>query len=106
MSKLTLRTLKRKNLAYGKFGFEVLLNREAKQTRYSDSNAAMVESMRDMLRTTCVGEYRLNHIKNTQGKRVYTKLFLTNAMDLAMIKLVHHDKLFKIYKIKIPDTAE
>lgn len=106
MSRLSLRTLVRKKLPYGKFTFLVLLKRETKHTRYSDANASMVEGMRDMLRTTCVGQYRLDWIKNTQGKRVYTELFLTNPMDLAMLKLVHGDKLHKIYKIKLADTAE
>lgn len=106
MSRLSLRTLVRKKLPYGRFTYLVLLKRETRQTRYSDANTSMVESMRDMLRTTCVGQYRLDWLPNTRKKRVYTELFLTNPMDLAMIKLVHGDKLHKIYKIKLADTAE
>lgn len=106
MSKLSLRTLVRNNLPYGKFTFLVLLKRETKRVYFADSNTGSIETMRDLLRTTCAGHYRLDYSPNSRKRRVYTELYLTNAMDLAMVKLVHADKLHKIYKIKVRDTGE
>lgn len=103
MSRLSLKTLTRKRLPYGRFNFVVLLTREARHYIHADSNAGAVESMRDMLRTTCVGQYRLDHKLNWNKRRVYTHLYLTNPMDLAMIKLVHSEKLHKIYKIRLAE---
>lgn len=105
MGRLSLKTLTRKRLPYGKFTFMVLLAREARGLVHCDSNAGAIEKMRDILRTTCVGEYRLDHELNWSKRRVYTHLYLTNPMDLAMLKLVHSDKMHKIYKIKRVDTA-
>lgn len=101
MSRLSLKTLKLKSLPFGMFTFKVLLKRETNRLTHCDSNAGSIEQMRNMLRTTCLGSYRLRHKNNYRKKRVYTELLLTNAMDLAMIKLVHADKLHKIYKIKV-----
>lgn len=106
MSRLSMRKLVRKHLPYGKFAFKVALKRELHRQYISNSNASAVEDIRDMLRTTCVGKYRLDHITNSRGKRVYTDLFLENSMDLAMLKLVHSDKFHKIYKIILEDTGE
>jgi len=106
MGRLTLKTLERNNLPFGKFSFKVDLARETKRTYFSASNASQIEAMRDMLRTTCVGDHKLVWATNSKGKRVYLELYLTNSMDLAMLKLVHADKLFKIYKIKVVDTPE
>ena len=106
MSKLSLKTVERNNLPYGRFKFIVLLKREAHRTYRSDSNAGQVEQMRGLLRTTCKGPFKLLHENNSRGRRVYTQLFLTEAMDLAMVKLVHAEKLHKIYKVvvKAPDV--
>jgi len=106
MSKLSLKTLERNNLPYGKFSFMVLLKRTAHRPYIAGTNAGIVESMRDLLRNTCAGDYKLVWEKNCHDKRVYTELYLTNAMDLAMVKLVHGEKLHKIYKIKIPARPE
>ena len=106
MSRLSLRTLKLKKLPYGRFTFKVLIKRNVSRVLHCESNAGSVQAMRDMLRTTCLGEYRLRHENNWGKKRVYTELYLTNAMDLAMLKLVHHDKFHKIYKIKLADADE
>jgi hypothetical protein len=43
---------------------------------------------------------------NSRGRRVYTHLYLTDSMDLAMVKLVHHNKLHKMYKIKVEPKPE
>ena len=104
MSKLSLKTLERKNLPYGKFKFIVLLKREAHRTWRSDSNAGAIEAMRGLLRTTCKGKFKLLYDNNSRGRRVYTELLLTEAMDLAMVKLVHSEKLHKIYKVKVRDV--
>ena len=103
MGRLSLKTLKRKRLPYGKYTFMVLLAREARRVDHCDSNAGSIEKMRDLLRTTCVGEYKLDYEMNWNKKRVYTHLYLQNSMDLAMLKLVHADKMHKIYKIKLEE---
>lgn len=101
MSRLSLRTLTLKKLPYGRFTFKVLLKRNTGQITHCASNAGEIQQIRDLLRDTCVGEHRLKFQTNWSKKRVYTTLYLTNAMDLAMLKLVHHDKFHKIYKIKV-----
>ena len=106
MSKLSLKTLERKKLPKGRFKFMVLIKRQAHRIWRCDSNAGDIEEMRGMLRTTCKGQFRLVHENNSRGRRVYTHLYLTEPMDLAMIKLVHSDKLFKIYKIKVVQPDE
>jgi len=106
MSKLSLKTLERKNLPYGKFKFMVLFKREAHRVWRCDSNAGLIEEMRGMLRTTCRGSFKLVYEVNSRGRRVYTHLYLTEAMDLALIKLTHSEKMFKIYKIKVCQTDE
>lgn len=106
MSKLRLKTLERKNLPFGKYKFVVHLKRDAHKTWRSFSNAGMVEEIRGLLRTTCKGLFKLDYSLNSRGRRVYTQLYLTEPMDLAMLKLVHSDKLFKIYKIKVAQPPE
>jgi hypothetical protein len=106
MSRLSIKTLERKSLPYGKFKFMVLLERDMVQTFYCPSNASQVEELRTLLRTTCKGHYRLDFVLNSKKKRVYTHLYLMEAMDLAMIKLVHLNKLFKLYRIKVQTPEE
>jgi hypothetical protein len=101
MSKLSLKTLDRKHLPYGKFKFIVLLKRESRRMWRCDSNAGQIEQMRGLLRTTCKGKFKLVHDENHRGRRVYTHLYLTEPMDLAMVKLVHADQLHKIYKVNV-----
>lgn len=106
MGKLSLKTVERNNLPYGKYKFIVLIKRETHRTWRCSSNAGNIELMRGLLRTTCKGHFKLLHDNNSRGRRVYTKLYLTEAMDLAMIKLVHAEKLHKIYKVKVVQTVE
>lgn len=106
MSRLSMKTLARKNLPFGKFKFMVLLARDQIRTHYCLSNASKIEELRNLLRTTCKGHYRLDWDTNNRGKRVYTHLYLTEPMDLAMVKLVHQNKLHKIYKIKVESKPE
>lgn len=106
MAKLTMRTLVRNNLPYGRFKYLVLIKRSSNAVWAARANTSEMELMRAMLRTTCVGGFRLKHDVNTRGKRVYTHLYLTNPMDLAMIKLVHADKLYKIYQIKAAEPSQ
>jgi len=101
MSRLSIKTVERTNLPFGRYKFMVLLGRSARRPINAISNAGEIEDMRNMLRTTCKGKYKLIHHDNYKGRRVYTRLYLTEAMDLAMIKLVHSEKLHKIYKIKV-----
>lgn len=101
MSRLSLKTLTLNKLPYGRFTFKVLLKRNINRIMHCDSNAGEIQQIRDLLRDTCVGQHRLKYETNWNKKRVYTTLYLTNAMDLAMLKLVHHDKFYKIYKIKV-----
>jgi hypothetical protein len=106
MSKLSLKQIERKHLPYGKFKFIVLLKRESRRIWRCSSNASMVEQMRGFLRTTINGSFKLVHEYNYKGRRVYTHLYLTEPMDLAMLKLVHGDRLFKIYKVKLAQPHE
>ena len=106
MSRLSLKTLTLKKLPHGRFTFKVLIKRNISRTMHCDSNAGEIQQMRTLLRDTCVGEHRFKYHVNWNKKRVYTELYLTNAMDLAMLKLVHHDKFYKIYKIKVATPSD
>ena len=106
MSKLSIKTVERLKLPYGRFGFEILLCRSYCSAYQSASNAKQIEAMRVMLRETCGDRFKLIHEVNYEKKRVYTKLLLTNAMDVAILKLVHADKMHRIYKIKIVERCE
>ena len=97
--------MERNNLPFGLFKFIVLIKRDSHKPWHSNSNAGAIEELRALLRTTCKGKFKLDHDKNSQNKRVYTRLYLCEAMDLAMVKLVHSDKLHKIYKVKVRDAA-
>ena len=105
MSKLSIKTLTRKNLPYGKFKFQVLLNRECHNPWRAATNASEIEAIRGLLGTTCKGKFKLVWELNSRGKKVYTHLYLVEPMDLAMIKLVHLDKLYKIYKINVEQLS-
>lgn len=100
MSKLSLKTVRRKNLPYGKFSFVVCFKRDSHQVWHCPTNAGEIEPMRNLLRDGAIGSYKFLFETNRREKRVYTHLYLTNAMDLALIKLVFSDKLHKIYKIE------
>jgi hypothetical protein len=106
MSRLSLKTVERKNLPWGRFRYIVLLKREAHRVWRCPSNAGAVEGIRTLLRTTCVGGHKLVHEKNNKNRRVYTALYLTEAMDLALIKLTHADDLHKIYRVSVAQTCE
>lgn len=106
MTKLKVRTLVRKKRPNGRFNYIVHLNRTTNDPKYASTNASEIEKMRDLLRGTLGGRYKLEHALNYQKRRVYTCVYLENPMDLAMLKLVHSDQIFKIYKIVVPDTVE
>ena len=106
MSKLSIKTLTRKNLPYGKFKFQVLLARQAHNVLRADTNAAAIEEVRKFLEGSCRGKWKLIFTDKSRGKRVYTHLYLTDPMDLAMLKLTHQDLLFKIYKIILEQPSE
>ena len=106
MSRLSLKTLKRKNLAYGKFKFRVDFVKPPHSRRYDESNAGDVEKIRKLLTVTGKGLFRFTWRTNSKGRRIYTRLHLTEAMDLTLIKLVHPGLLFKIYRIVVEPTFE
>jgi hypothetical protein len=106
MAKLSMRVLERNRLPGGRFKYMVLLNRNQHAITYSNSNASEIEVLRDMLQGTCTGGYHLAYELNYRKKRVYTHLYLVNPMDLAMIKLAHSEKLFKIYRIEVRQPDE
>lgn len=100
--KLKIRTLKRKKFPYGKFKYIVALKRFGRNpNHYCKPNGGMIEEMRSTLGGVCQGGFRFDYQENSRGQRVYTYLYLENPMDLAMLKLCHHDKMFKIYKVEI-----
>lgn len=97
--KLKIRTLHRNNLPYGKFVYIVTIRRSHWRAKFSRENGKVIEEMRGMLKNTCQGPFRIDHEENTRYKRVYTHIYLVNPMDVAMLKLCHHTKMHKIYKV-------
>ena len=106
MSRLSLKPLKRKNLAYGKFKFQVDFVKPVRNGRCDESNASKIEKIRKLLEVTGKGQFRFNWRLNFKNKRVYTRLFLTESIDLTLVKLIHPGLLFKIYQIVMEPTFE
>jgi hypothetical protein len=106
VGRLSIKTLKRKNLVRGRYKFMVLLKRNNTRSHHATTNAGEIEDLRDMLRGSCRGKFKLQWEVNWRGKRVYTHLYLTEAMDLALLKLVHASKMHKLYRIEVTQPDE
>lgn len=104
--KLHVRTLKRKKLPYGRFHYVISLKRSHWQVFYALPNGEMIHTMRSSLRQVCQAPYRLDWETNRTASRVYTTLYLTDPMDLAMIKLTYPDAIRKIYKVSLEDSQQ
>jgi hypothetical protein len=103
MARTSLRTLRRRKLPRGRFSFKVSLVRSARSAAISDTNASEIMAMRDLLRRSLVGKWRLDHENNWARRRVYTHLYLESAQDLALLKLVHGELFHRIYKISLDE---
>lgn len=101
MGRLSPKKLKRKNLPYGKYTYMVTFRRTTHNTYHCANNIKEIEEIRRLLRSASTGIFRFEYKKNRRKKKVYTHLLLTSAMDLALIKLVHSEKMHKIYKIEV-----
>jgi hypothetical protein len=104
MARNKLRPLKRKNKPYGRFDYIVHLHRKSNIAKWSATNASEFEKIRE-LAASFQGEHRFRFVKNHNNRRVYTHIYLSNAMDLAMLKLIFSDSIHKIYKVTV-DTDE
>lgn len=105
MARSKLRTLKLSNKPYGKFDYVVHLTRRARIPKYAKTNAGEIEKIRHLTKNTFQGPVRFKWVKNHDNRRVYTHIYISHSMDLAMLKLVFSDSIHKIYKVII-DAAE
>ena len=101
MSKsLKLRKLKRKHLPYGKFHYQLILNSgKMSNRRYNPrENLHECKEICDLLDRSGRGKYR----KNCDEERCYD-IFLTDVIDLTLVKMCFGAYLVKIYEIEITE---
>lgn len=98
--KLHLRSLPRKSFHKGRFKYVLCLKRSHWRVKNAVSNRKDIVGIRDWLKAACHGHYLVESEKNRKKEVVYTKLYLSRPMDLAMIKLTHSDLIWRIYEIK------
>ena len=107
MSKrLHVRTLKLKNLPYNKFNYVVWLEKGSKKKHLQIPNFENIKPIKELLDGTAIGQWKIeetsHYVQNNRGKaKIYTKIYLVEVMDVALIKLCYHESLRKIYKIII-----
>lgn len=100
-NKLNIRKLRRKNLAYGKYKYRIVLSRSHPRVYYSVKNGSDVHEIRSLLNSMTSGTYRFNREKNNRGQWIYTDLYLQDGMALAMLKLSFPNIMFKVYEIEL-----
>lgn len=61
-----------------------------------ESNAQEVEDIRRSLRNGG-GRYVFKYTRNTKNRKVYDCVYLTDGMDVAMIKLTHPHLIKRVY---------
>jgi hypothetical protein len=71
-------------------------------------NLEQIQPIRELLESTAIGQWRIDEVtcyiqRDRDKAKVYTKIYLTEGMDVALIKLCYHEHLRKLYKIVIPD---
>jgi hypothetical protein len=107
MSKrLHIRTLKLKKLPYDKFNYVVWLEKGNKKKHLQIPNFENVKPIKELLEGTAIGSWKIEdtsqYIQYNRGKdKIFTKIYLVEIMDVALIKLCYHESLRKIYKIII-----
>ncbi len=103
--KLHPRKLNRKSLVKGKYNYILCLRRSHWRVYSSVSNRREMSEIRSWLKSACDGNYLVDKENNRKNEVVYTRIYLCRPMDVAMIKLTHSDKLWRIYEI-IPESRE
>jgi hypothetical protein len=103
--KLKVRSLKLKKLPYGKYTWMIAIEQEDYWTRISEANGLKIAPIRRTLENAGTGLWRFTYKLNYRKNRVYQKIYLTNPMDVAMIKLCTAELIRKIYKIELCDDS-
>lgn len=102
MSKrLKIRLLKLNNLPYGKYTWAVTLVHTKNNISRCLSNGTDIQPLKELLTDSAIGNWRLIYQKNYKKNRIYTKIYLTHKIDVALLKLCYTDKLRKIYRIEL-----
>jgi hypothetical protein len=99
--KLKVRTLKRKKLPFGKYTWIVSIQQEDNWIRLREANGLKIAPIRQTLENAGTGSWRFMYSRNYRNNKVYQRIYLTNAMDVAMIKLCTAELIRKIYKIEV-----
>lgn len=103
MSRLKLRTVKMKKYPHGRYKFKILLKRNLRQIHYCTTNAPECVEIKNFLFRSSSGQSLFVYTNNARKKQIFTELYLTDLMDVTLLKLTHADKLHKIYKIIVED---
>ena len=103
--KLRIRTLRLEKLPYGKYNFVAFIKQKSPNVKYSGPNGKYVTPIRDILSNSASGNWRLGHALNYKKNKVYTKVYLTNKIDLALLKMCCPHLFYKIYEIKLKEIT-
>jgi hypothetical protein len=101
--KLKVRTLVRKRPIRGKYSWVITLKRNNHRAKRAKGNGQEMQEIRQLLRNSAAGKYRIEHEQNRRGDRVYTRILLQQSMDVALLKLCHHEVMQDIYKLQITE---
>jgi hypothetical protein len=100
MSKLKIRPLKLAKLPYGKYKWVITILQEDEYPTVRMPNGSKIAQLHKTLENSGTGLWRFLYYLNFRKHRVYTKILLTQSMDVAMLKLCNAELLGKIYKIE------
>jgi hypothetical protein len=88
-------------LPYGKYTWIVSIEQENEWLRMREANGLKIAPIRRTLENAGTGLWRFSYKLNYKRNKVYQKIYLTNSMDVAMIKLCTAELIRKIYKIEL-----
>jgi hypothetical protein len=99
--KLKVRTLQLEKLPYGLYSWIVVLKQPSNNINYAFPNEEMVKPLIELLENSSSSKRWKFEYHLYNSRKVYTKILLTNAMDVALIKLCHAETIGKIYQIQL-----
>ena len=102
--KLKIRPLKLAKLPYGKYTWMITIAQDGTFVHAREANGLKILPIRQILENAGTGSWRFSYVLNYRKNKVYQRIYLTNSMDVAMIKMCNSDLIRKIYKIELSES--